>query len=91
MHPGEVSVGDRRLVEWVAQASVGDPFPEPFSWARDPLQSMILTLIGLGVMEKPAPGTDWAQVAGEASAAARVWLEENPDAGRPRPWPGTGR
>ncbi len=85
MHPGEISFVERRLIEWVAQASVGDAFPEPFSYARSPLESVILTLVGRGVMKKPAPGTDWAAVAGEASAAARAWLQENPDAGKP-PW-----
>lgn len=85
VHPGEISMSDRRLIEWVAKASVGDPFPEPFSYARSPLESVILTLVGRGVIEKPAPGTDWATVAAEASASAREWLVEHPDAGKP-PW-----
>jgi len=73
-----VSLGDRMLVEWVAQASVGDDFPEPFRWSSNPLQSVILTLTGLGVMQRPAPGTEWSAVAQEASAAARAWLAEHP-------------
>ena len=69
------------LVEWVAQASVGDEFPEPYRWARTPLQSVILTLADLGVMTCPAPGTPWAAIADEASTAARAWLAENPAGG----------
>jgi len=68
-------------VEWVAQASVGDEFPDPFRWASNPLQSVILTLADLGVMARPAPGTEWAEVAQEATAAARAWLAEHPAAG----------
>lgn len=78
-------MGDRRLIEWVATASVGDAFPEPYSYARSPLESVILTLVSRRVMDKPAPGTDWAAIAGEASSAARAWLEAHPDAGQP-PW-----
>jgi hypothetical protein len=70
-------VSDHRLVEWVAQASVGDSFPAPFCWARNPLQSVILTLSDLGVMERPAPGTQWAQIAEQATAAAQLWLEQH--------------
>ena len=73
-----VSLGDRMLVEWVAQASVGDEFPDPFRWARNPLQSVILTLADLGVLERPAPGTPWTAIAEQASAAARAWLAEHP-------------
>jgi hypothetical protein len=72
-----VSLGDHRLVEWVAQASVGDGFPEPYCWARNPLQSVILTLTDLGVMDRPAPGAEWAQIAEEATASAQVWLQKN--------------
>jgi len=79
--PDDVSLGDRMLVEWVAQASVGDEFPDPFRWARNPLQSVILTLADLGVMKRPAPGTPWAAIAEEASMAARAWLAEHPAGG----------
>lgn len=78
-------MSDRRLIEWVAQASVGDAFPEPYSFASSPLESVILTLVSRGVMNKPTPGTDWAAVAAEASTSAQAWLEQNPDAGKP-PW-----
>jgi hypothetical protein len=74
----EVSLGDRHLVEWAAQAKVGDQFPEPWKWASDPIESIIRTLVGLGVIDKPAPDADLAAVAQEASAAARAWLEANP-------------
>jgi hypothetical protein len=77
----DVSLADRMLVEWVAQASVGDAFPDPFGWARNPLQSVILTLADLGVMQRPAPGTPWDAIAAEASTAARAWLAEHPAGG----------
>jgi hypothetical protein len=74
----DVSLADRHLVEWVAQASVGDQFPEPWRWAMDPIESIVRTLVGLGVIERPAPDADLADVAREASAAARTWLEAHP-------------
>jgi hypothetical protein len=74
----EVSLADRHLVEWVAQAKVGDQFPEPWKWASDPIESIIRTLVGLGVIEKPAPDADLAAVATEAGVAARAWLDANP-------------
>jgi len=77
-HGDVVSLGDRMLVEWVAQASVGDEFPDPYRWCSNPLQSIILTLADLGVMKRPAPGTDWAAIAQEATGAARAWLAEHP-------------
>ena len=76
-----VSLSDRHLVEWVAQAKVGDAFPEPWKWASDPIESIIRTLVGLGVIEKPSPDIDLATVAREAGVAAKAWLEANP----PRP------
>ena len=74
----DVSLSDRHLVEWVAQAKVGDPFPEPWKWASDPIESIIRSLVELGVIEKPAPDVDLATVATEAGVAARAWLEANP-------------
>ena len=76
----EVSLSDRYLVEWVAQAKVGDQFPEPWKWASDPIDSIIRTLVGLGVIDKPAPDANLAVVAQEASVAAKAWLEANPPA-----------
>jgi hypothetical protein len=73
-----VRLRDRLLVEWVAQAKVGDPFPEPFSYARNPLESIIRNLVILGVIKPPAPDAGLAAVAQEASAAARAWLDEHP-------------
>src|SRR5436190_18954149 len=46
----DVSLSDRYLVEWVAQAKVGDPFPEPWKWASDPIESIIRSLVELGVI-----------------------------------------
>jgi hypothetical protein len=73
-----VRLRDRLLVEWVAQAKVGDPLPEPFSYARNPLESIIRNLVILGVIKPPAPDARLAAVAQEASAAARAWLDEHP-------------
>jgi hypothetical protein len=79
-----VRLGDWLLVEWVATAKPGDPFPEPWCHAHSPLQSMIFQLRELGVIEPPAAGTDVATIAREATAAARRWIEEHP---RPVPGP----
>jgi hypothetical protein len=85
--PDPVRASDRRLVEWVATAKPGDPFPEPWCHAHSPLQSMVLQLDALGVMPKPAPGTPVAEVARQASDAAKVWLEQHPP---PPPQPESG-
>jgi len=77
-HIPPVTPRDRMLVEWVAQAKVGDALPAPWSYARSPLESVVRTLAILGVIERPAPGADWAAVAREASAAAQGWLERHP-------------
>jgi hypothetical protein len=71
---------DRMLVEWVAQAKVGDELPPPWSYSRTPLYSVVRTLMLLGVIGKPDPETPLATVAREASVAARAWLEANPPA-----------
>jgi len=76
-----VSLRDRMLVEWVAQAAVGDAFPQPYCWARNPLESVILTLTDLGVMARPARGTEWPAIAAQASAAAVAWLQAHPRRG----------
>jgi len=68
---------DRALVEWVANASAGDRVPEPWRWAPRPTHSVILTLIDVGVIVNPPPGSDQAAVVREASAAARTWLDEH--------------
>jgi hypothetical protein len=89
----DISLADRYLVEWVANAKVGDQFPEPWSWASDPIESIIRSLVELGVIEKPPPDANFAQVAEEASEAARTWLEANPPAppaGPPGPAAGAG-
>ena len=70
------------LVEWVAQAKVGDALPAPWSYASRPLESVVRTLAMLGVIGRPEPGADWAAIARDASAAAQTWLERHPpDAG----------
>ncbi len=76
----DISLSDRYLVEWVAQAKVGDQFPEPWKWASDPIESIIRSLVELGVIEKPAPDVDLATVAKEAGVCAQAWLEANPPA-----------
>jgi hypothetical protein len=81
----EVSPGDRKLVEWVANAAVGDPFPEPWSYSSSPLESIVLTLSDVGVMARPARGSEWAAIAQEATSSAKRWLEENPPP-PPRPY-----
>jgi hypothetical protein len=77
----EVSGTQRRLVQWVAQAKVGDPLPEPWSGAYSPLESIIRTLAQLGVIARPAPDADLAAIARDASVAARAWLDEHPPQG----------
>jgi hypothetical protein len=69
------------LVQWVADASPGDRIPEPWRWARSPTQSIILTLVDLGVIAAPKLGTDLKMVVGDASTAARTWLEAHPAKG----------
>lgn len=76
--PPRVLLSERLLVEWVANAKVGDAFPEPWSNARNPRESIIRTLVELGVIGPPAPGASIASIAQEASVAARDWLERNP-------------
>ena len=84
--PAPISVRDRLLIEWVAQAKVGDPLPPPWSDSRSPLQAVVRTLILLGVIDRPEPDTSLATIARDASAAARAWLEANP-AGPQQPAP----
>ncbi|HWF73317.1 MAG TPA: hypothetical protein VG186_08230 [Solirubrobacteraceae bacterium] len=72
-------------MQWVAEATPGDRVPEPWRWARSPTRSVILTLVDLGVIEKPQPGTDMTELVTEASAAARAWLDEHPADGGPAP------
>jgi len=73
-----VTANERRLVEWVAQAKVGDPLPHPWMQAYSPLQSVIRTLVDLGVITHPGRDADLAAVASKASDAARTWLAEHP-------------
>jgi len=76
--PDPVRLSDWLLVEWVATASPGDPFPEPWSHAHSPLQSMIHQLVELAVMTPPAPDTSVARIAKDATAAAKTWIEQHP-------------
>lgn len=82
--PDHVRLSDWLLVEWVANAEKGAAFPEPWCHAHSPLRSMIHQLVELGVMTPPAPDTDVATIARDASAAAKVWLQSHP---RPEPQP----
>jgi hypothetical protein len=77
-----VNSRDRSLVEWVADAAPGDRVPEPWRWARSPTQSVILTLVDLGVITSPTPGTELGVVIREASEAARAWLGAHPADGK---------
>ena len=82
--PDKVRLSDWLLVQWVATAKQGSAFPEPWCHAHSPLASMIHQLVELGVMRPPAPDTDVATLARDATAAAKVWLETHP---RPQPEP----
>ena len=44
--PVAISVRDRLLVEWVAQAKVGDPRPAPYCYASSPLESVTDAALG---------------------------------------------
>jgi hypothetical protein len=76
--PAHITPHDRALVEWVANASVGDRIPEPWKWASQPFQSVVLRLIDLRVIAAPAQGADRGEVVREAAVAARAWLERHP-------------
>ena len=76
--PPRVGLRERLLVEWVAQARPGDPFPDPWAQASRPTESIVRTLVELGVIEPPPRGANPAEVAAAASAAAQDWLERNP-------------
>lgn len=80
--PDRVGLADWLLVEWVASAKRGDPFPEPWCQAHDPPRTMVQRLAELGVMAAPPAGADDSTVAREASAAAARWIEVHP---RPDP------
>jgi hypothetical protein len=83
-YPDRLRLSDWLLVEWVATAKRGSAFPEPWCHAHSPLESMVRQLVELGVMDPPAPGTDVATIARDATAAAQAWLKEHP---RPEPEP----
>jgi len=87
-HDPPVTPRDRMLVEWVAQAKVGDALPPPWSYARSPLESVVRTLATLGVIERPGPDASWAAVARDASVAAQAWLDEHPAESDPGAAPG---
>jgi len=76
--PVAISVRDRMLVEWVAQAKVGGTLPAPYCYASSPLESVIRNLAILGVIKRPKRDQTWASLAVEASAAAQAWLERHP-------------
>ncbi len=82
--PERVMLSDRLLVEWVAGAKPGDAFPEPWCHAPAPLRAIVRQLVGLGVIDQPAPEAGHAEIARVASAAAPGWLAAHP----PREGPG---
>jgi hypothetical protein len=77
--PDRLRHRDWELVQWVATAKRGDPFPDPWCHAHSPLQAMIAQLVELDVIEHPAPDADVPTVAREATAAAQRWLETHPE------------
>lgn len=76
--PDPVRLSDWLLVEWVATATPGDPFPEPWCQAHSPLRSMIQQLVELGVMTPPRADASVAQIAAAATAAAKAWIGQTP-------------
>jgi hypothetical protein len=76
--PEQITPHDRALVEWVAGASVGDRIPEPWKWASNPFQSVVLRLIDLRVIAAPPQGADRGDVVRDAADAARTWLAKHP-------------
>jgi hypothetical protein len=84
--PERVSLSDRLLVEWVARATPGDPFPEPWCHAHAPLRAIVRQLVGLGVITQPAPDAGVEEIAGVATARAKVWLEAHPPHEGPGEW-----
>jgi hypothetical protein len=76
--PEHITPHDRSLVEWVATASVGERIPEPWKWASNPFQSVVLRLIDLRVISAPPMGADRSDVVRDASVAAQAWLERHP-------------
>jgi hypothetical protein len=77
--PDRLRHGDWLLVQWVATAKRGDPFPAPWCHAHSPLTAMITQLVDLGVIARPGPDADVPTIAREATAAAQRWLEQNPE------------
>ncbi len=76
--PDPVRLSDWLLVDWVARATPGDPFPEPWCHAHSPLRSMIHQLVELGVMTPPPADASVAQTAAAATAAAKSWIAQTP-------------
>ena len=72
----QVAPSERKLVEWVAAAS--GEMPEPWSYAMKPEESVLRTLVSVGVIRVPAPGSDQEALIRESSDAAKQWLEQNP-------------
>lgn len=77
----QVAPSERKLVEWVAEQS--GEMPEPWSYAMKPEESVLRTLVSVGVIRVPGPGADMGALIGESSDAAKAWLEQNPAADPP--------
>jgi hypothetical protein len=84
--PDRVRLSDRLLVEWVATAKPGDPFPEPWCQAHAPLRAIVSQLVGLGIIAQPARDATVAEIARVSTAAAKVWLAAHPPEQRPGEW-----
>ncbi|HEX4364844.1 MAG TPA: hypothetical protein VHZ75_09875 [Solirubrobacteraceae bacterium] len=81
-----IALSDRLLVEWVATAKPGDPFPEPWSHSHAPLRSIVRQLVGLGIIAQPAADASVAEIARVSTAAAKLWLDAHPPQQRPGEW-----
>ena len=82
--PDKVRLSDWLLIEWVATARRGSPYPEPWCHAHSPLDSMLHQLAELSVMAPLPADADIATKARAATAAARAWLKTHP---KPDPEP----
>ena len=68
---------DRALIEWAANANVGDVLPKPYRHMYG-TQALIQRLVNLGVMAEPPAGSLISDAAVRAKEAATQWLSEHP-------------
>jgi hypothetical protein len=77
---------DREVIEWAANAQVGDKLPDEFCNVLGPMTDfsrgmdrMVRRLVEAGVMPEPAIGVSRSAVALQATAASREWLATHPE------------